>query len=124
MTETTNPSSSTDSTASRRTRVVLRLAAVAIVVTIAWWFAGLVGIVVALVGLGINELVGPRWVATGAAGALAVAAIATLLESDEHDFGVSSQRPMAGEAGRVAAVLLLGALSAFVARERHVQGDA
>ena len=109
-------------TVDRRRALRRVLAALAIVVA-AWWFAGWVGIVTAVIALAVNELAGPRWVALGAAGALAFAAIATLLEADRLNIAFSTSRPVAGEAGRIAGVLAFVALMSFVMRERHVQHD-
>jgi hypothetical protein len=106
--------------------VVAQVAGIVVVLALAWWFADFVGLAVAVAGLVLVRLVGPRWVAVGAAGALAVAAVATLLESSKLNFAFSAQRPVAAEAGRIAGVLLLVALSGFIARERRgaVRGES
>ncbi len=63
--------------------------------------------------------------AASAAGALVVAALATLLESSAVNIAFTAQRPVAGDAGKVAAVLALVALATFVGRERdRTQGAA
>lgn len=97
----------------------MRVLAALAIVAVSWWFAGWVGILTALLGLAVNELAGPRWVALGAAGALAMTAIATLLEADTLNLAYTSSRPIAGEAGRIAGVLAFVALMSFVMRERH-----
>ena len=106
-----------DGTSPRRISVG-RLMGVVAVLALAWFFAGLLGLVVAAIGLGLCEIVGPRWVAASAAAALVVAALATLLESSAVNIAFTAQRPFASDAGEVAAVLALSALSAFVANER------
>jgi len=100
-------------------RLARRVVGALAVVAVAWWFAGWIGILTAVVGLVVNELVGPRWVALAGAFALAIAALATLLEADEVNIAFTSARPVASEAGRIAAALAFVALMAFVGRERR-----
>lgn len=105
-----------------RRRAFLRVLAALAIVAVSWWFAGWVGIVTAVVALAVNELAGPRWVALGAAGALGIAAIATLLEADKLNLAFTSSRPVTTEAGRIAGVLAFVALMSFVMRERRHEG--
>ena len=102
-----------------RRRAVLRVLAALAIVAVSWWFAGWVGIVTAVIALAVNELAGPRWVALGAAGALVIAAIATLLEADTLNIAYTTSRPIAGEVGKIAGVLAFVALMSFVMRERQ-----
>ena len=102
-----------------RRRAFLRVLAALAIVAVSWWFTGWVGIVTAVLALSVNELAGPRWVALGAAGALVIAALATLLESDRLNIAFTVSRPVAGEAGRIAGVLAFVALVSFVMRERE-----
>ena len=91
------------------------------VVAVAWFFAGVVGIVAATVGLALIAVVGPRWVAAAGLAGLAGAAVATVTETQlsrayGSDFAVN--RPIAAEMARVAGILVLVALVGFVRRER------
>jgi hypothetical protein len=114
----TEKSAAPETAAADRRRLGARIAGAVVVLVLAWLFAGWGGLLVAVLGIALNELAGPRWVAVSAVAALVVAAIATLVESSSTNIAFSATRPVAAGAGRVAGVLVLVALAGFVARER------
>jgi hypothetical protein len=103
------------------------LVVAASVLAVAWLFAGLVGIVVASVGMVIAWLRGPRWVAAAAFVALLAAAIGTVVVPMGETAGAAnsfaSDRAFAAEAARVAGLLTLVSIVGFALEERNRAGE-
>jgi lysylphosphatidylglycerol synthetase-like protein (DUF2156 family) len=106
-----------------RGRAWVRRGTVALViVVIAWFFGGIIGLIAATVGLVVAVLLTPRWVAAGAFGSLIIAAVATVLEAQPTaSYGVTfaRDRPVASQSALVAGVLAFVAVVAFGVRERE-----
>jgi MFS family permease len=88
-------------------------------------FGGIVGALIAAVGIAIVAWRGPRWVVGCSLACLLVAAVATVTEAslsaEYDDFGHG--RPIAAEMARAAGILAMVAVIAFARRERR-QPDA
>jgi cbb3-type cytochrome oxidase subunit 3 len=108
-----------------RQRAWARRSALAVVVlAVAWFFAGITGLIAAAVGLVVAALLNPRWVAAAAFGSLIIAAVATVLEvqpTGSYDVTFARDRPIASQSALVAGVLAFVAVVAFAIRERTKQ---
>jgi hypothetical protein len=103
--------------ARRRARVVL----VVLVLLVAWFFAGVAGLIAGAGGVALAALKTPRWVAAAAFAALVVAAAATVFEAgptESYNAHFASRRPVASEAARVAGILALVAIVGSSVDER------
>jgi MFS family permease len=94
----------------------------ATIVALGWFIGGLVGLLAALLGLAAACWRGPRFVAAAAFVALLAAAILTAVEaptgSKHRGVDFVTTRPLASEAGRIAAVLALVSIGIALASER------
>jgi hypothetical protein len=98
-----------------------RLVIMAVVLLLAWFFAGITGVIAGTAGVILAAVKTPRWVAAGALAALVVAAAATIVQARPTTFynpAFATRRPVASEAARIAGILTLVAVVASSVDER------
>jgi hypothetical protein len=104
-----------------RVHLPARVALIALVLVLAWFLAGVTGLIAGTAGVALAALKTPRWVAAAAFAALVVAAAATVFEAgptETYNAHFASRRPVASEVARVAGILALVAIVGSSVDER------